>query len=343
VKYQNVYFVILAGGSGTRLWPLSRLEKPKQFLQLGNKKTLLEQTVDRIYGLAQKENIWISTTKQHKKTISKLVGNKIGNIIEEPGAKNTGPAILLACMHLLQYSPNASVIFLPSDQFIPDKEKFVDCIRQAIHFTQQENYITLLGVKPHYPATGYGYIEFDKKKREAAPFFVKTFHEKPSLPKAKKYITQENILWNLGIFCSKVQLLINEFKRESPELFQGVYDYMHGKKDYNTIEASSIDHTIIEKSKNIVVLPAKLSWCDVGTIEDFLSVRKQHIACNENIITVRSNNSLIDTKNKLVVLIDVDNICVVETDDILLIAKRDKTQAIKKIVTKLKKEHKNYL
>jgi len=344
MDYKNVYFVILAGGSGTRLWPLSRSEKPKQFLAVGNKKTLLAQTIDRVCDLVDKKNIWISTTKKHKENIKKYVGNSIGHIIEEPGLRNTGPAILLACMKIYQQNPQASIIFLPADPFIPNKTAFVNSLKQAIDFTCKNNQITLLGLKPTYPATGYGYIEFDKSSRETAPFKVKKFHEKPTLEVAKNYTKKENMLWNIGMFCGKATIFLQEFKKEAPKIFQGVNAYVNGNGDYKTVKSDSIDYAVMEKSSNIFVLPVEFAWCDVGNIEVFLSIQKKHMQLDENVITVEANNNLVDTKNKLVALIGVDDLCIVETDDILLITKRNQAEKVKEIVNKLKKENiKKYL
>ncbi|MFC1842056.1 mannose-1-phosphate guanylyltransferase [Candidatus Dependentiae bacterium] len=349
VKYKNVYFVILAGGSGTRLWPLSRQNKPKQFLAVGKSKTLLDQAIDRICNLVPKENIWISTTERHKKNIVRYVGDRIGNIVVEPGMRNTAPAILLACLEIQKVNPEACVIFLPSDPFIEDQEKFVQYMHQAIQFMENNNKITLFGIKPTYPATGYGYIEFDtangygdnNNNNKSAPYPVLQFHEKPKLSVAKEYIKKDNMVWNICTFCGKCHVFVKEFEKYAPDILQGVRDYVNGVGDYNEVRKDSIDYAIMEKSKNTCVIPADFPWCDVGNIEVFLTIQKQHMQLKENTVSVDSKNNLVNVKDKLVALVGVDNLCVVEADGILLVTRRDKAEQVKQIVQKLKEDSNN--
>jgi len=336
MQNSNIYFVILAGGSGTRLWPLSRADKPKQFLAVGSNKTLIDQAIDRICDIAPQENIWISTTAKHVENINTYVGHRIGNIVVEPGMRNTAPAILLACLEIQKVNPNASIIFLPSDPFIPNKEKFVSYVQQAIEFIEQNNKITLFGIQPTYPATGYGYIEFDNTKSKSAPYPVLKFHEKPKLELAQKYVKKDNMAWNMGMFCAKVDVFVQEFKTHAPEIFQGVTDCVHGNGDYNTVKADSIDYAVMEKSSNTYVIPADFPWCDVGNIEVFLTIEQQNGQLKNNTLSVDSQNNLVKVKDKLVALVCVDNLCVVETDDILLITQRDKAEQVKQIVQQLK-------
>jgi len=331
----NFYFVILAGGNSTRLWPISRQKKPKQLLAIGTKKTLLQQTLDRICNLAPQRNIWISTTKKHESNIKKHIGSHVGKIIVEPGLRNTAPAILLACMELKKIDNNASVIFLPSDHFISNKKKFVQCLQQAINLTLSNNRITLLGLKPTYPATGYGYIEFDNISRKTAPFPVKKFHEKPSFKLAKNYIAKNTMLWNIGIFCGKVQVFIQEFKTLAPEIYSGIKKYLAGQLDYNNVKSESIDYAIIEKNNNISVLPIDCPWCDVGNIEVFLTIQKEHNQLASEVCEVESKNNLVSVKNKLVALIGVDDLCIVETDYALLIIKKSQSEKVKNIVQQI--------
>lgn len=242
--------MILAGGNGERLWPLSRKSKPKQLLEMGNK-TLLDQAIDRAALLVPRENIWISTTEYHKKNIQDLVGNKIGAIVVEPGSRNTAPAILLSCFKLYKHDKNAIVIFVPADPFIPDRDakKFAGFVEHGINFIRHNNQLLLFGVMPTYPATGYGYIEFDitKSNDGITPFKVTHFHEKPSLAVAKHYLKSNNKLWNIGMFGGKVSVFLNEFKMYALTMFDGIRDYCYGMGDYNTLPMDSIDYAIMEK------------------------------------------------------------------------------------------------
>lgn len=343
---EHIYFVILAGGSGERLWPLSRQSKPKQLLAVGDEQTLLDQAINRVQPLAFRETIWVSTTKQHAPSIEKEVGKDVGRVLAEPGSRNTGPAILYSCFEIYKKDPEALIVFLPADPFIPskDNEKFVQFLEHAIDFTAHNDAITLLGVKPTYPATGYGYIEFTSGS-QMAPYPVKKFHEKPSLESAKHYLESGNMLWNIGMFCGKASVFMEEFKAHAPEIYQGVSDFVNGKIPYETIKSDSIDYAVMEKSKRVAVLPVDFAWWDVGNIEIFLSIKDQYGALNkEKIVSTESENNLIDVPNKLVALIGVNNLCVVQTDEVLLITKREDAEKVRAIVKSLKQGSlKNYL
>jgi mannose-1-phosphate guanylyltransferase len=260
----DVYFVILAGGSGERLWPLSTQVKPKQLLVAGQQHTLLEQAINRVRSLAPQENIWISTTRQHEKAIRKALGDKIGNILAEPGSRDTGPAILYNCFEIYNKNPEAIVVFLPADPFIPEDDinLFTQSLETAIHFVRHHDHITLLGVKPTYPATGYGYIEYDPTGTTAQPWPIKRFREKPSADVAQQYLEAGTMLWNIGMFCAKATVFMHEFKQEAPEIFDGIFKVSKGEMAYEQVKAESIDYAVMEKSRNISVLPVTFSWCE---------------------------------------------------------------------------------
>ncbi len=341
----HLYVVILAGGNGERLWPLSRQDRPKQLLCVGDK-TLLEQAIDRAMLLVPAERIWVSTTVQHKESIEHLVHDSIGGIIIEPSSRNTGPAILLSCLSIYERDPEARIIFVPADPFISVHEyaKYTGFLDHAIDFINRNKNLLLLGVKPTYPATGYGYIEFDVEQSDDgnAPFKVSHFHEKPSVAVAQRYIESGNNLWNICTFCGQVSVFLEEFKRLAPTMFERVTAYRNGQESYESVPADSIDYAIMEKSNNVWVLPVDFAWCDVGNIEIFLSFdQTEH---DVPIVTVDSHNNMVHASDKLVALVGVDNLCVVQTDDALLIAKRDKTEQVKEVVHYLKRnEYHEYL
>jgi len=344
MKHKNVYFVILAGGNGTRLWPLSRINKPKQFLEVGENRTLLEQAIHRVSMLVPKENIWISTTQKHAANIEKHFGDKIGNIVVEPGMRNTGPAILLACLEVHKKDPNAVVMFLPSDPFISDADMFINYVKDGALFSQSSGGITIFGIQPTYPATGYGYIEFDNINKQNAPYKVLRFHEQPKLEVAREYIAKDNMVWNICMFCGKTQVFLKEFEKHAPEIFDGVTKYFNNQGDYNDVKSDSIDYAVMEKSDNVFVIPADFPWCDVGNIEVFLTIQKEHMQLDNNIVTVNSSNNLVSVKDKLVALVGVNNLCIVETNDTLLITKRDQAEKVRQIVAQLKNtENSKYL
>lgn len=337
---RNVYCVILAGGDGTRLWPLSRQTKPKQLLPLGSDATLLEQAIDRIVPLIPQEFIWISTTKQHEQGIQDAVGKRVGRILVEPGSRNTGPAILLCCMEIHALDPDAVIVFLPADPFIPQRDwkKFRNFMEHAVHYASEHDEIVLLGVEPTYPATGYGYIAFDKQEaaQSDAPYKVTHFREKPSLEVAERYVDEGNNLWNIGIFCAQAATFMDEFNSTAPRMFAGVQGYLNNECSYQSVISDSIDYAVMEKSKKVSVLPVDFNWCDVGNIEVFLSLKQQYNTLDANFISVDSRNNLVDVPGRLVALVGVDDLCIVEVDDALLITKRKTAEEVRGIVKLLK-------
>lgn len=340
VKKSNaraIYCVILAGGSGERLWPLSRKHKPKQLLEVGDQKTLLDQAIERLKPITSRDKIWICTTSQHAASIEKLTAETVGHIIVEPGARNTGPAIALSCLEIYEKDPQALVLFLPADPFIPphDYKLFADYLDHAFDFVSQEDRITLLGVKPTFAATGYGYIEFELESQ--APFSVAKFHEKPSMQVAQEYMASSNMLWNIGMFCAKVSVFIDEFKQVAPAMYAGVVGYRAGLNSYDAIVSDSVDYAIMEKSKKISVLPVDFSWCDVGNLEIFLSIKQQYgVLNNKKLLEVESKNNLVDVQDTLVALIGVEDLCIVQTDQVLLVTKREDSEKVRAIVKLLK-------
>ncbi|MCL4229787.1 mannose-1-phosphate guanylyltransferase [Candidatus Dependentiae bacterium] len=335
---KNVYAVILAGGSGERLWPLSRLQFPKQLLSLEEQKTFLDQAIERVSTFIPTSHIMVNTTRNHAERISHAVGDRVSDIIIEPGARNTGPAILYCCLRLHQKDPDAVVVFLPADHYIPVSTKFVEFLEHAITYAMHHDRMVLLGLQPRYPATGYGYIEYDpvlvSKYNGVVP--VKKFHEKPAYDVAQAYVTAGNMLWNAGIFCAKVSVFLDEFRIHAPEMYQGVSNSLHDIDCYHQVMSESVDYAIMEKSGRISVLPADFPWCDIGNVEIFLSLKEQKRSTSRRVIAYESQNSLVDVPDRLVALVGVDDLCVVDTGEILLVAKRQEAEKVKMIVQTLK-------
>jgi len=336
VSQPNVYYVVLAGGSGQRLWPLSRKKQPKQLLSLGSEATLLDQAINRILMLTYKDFIWVSTTEEHEAAVRTSLSGRVGNISVEPGSRDTGAAILLNCFEIYKKDPNAIIVFLPADPFIPirDNKKFAGFLEHAVDFVSMHDKITLLGVEPTYPATGYGYIEYDT--HQSTPYPVMKFREKPSAEVAQQYLEKGNMLWNISIFCAKASVFLQEFKTYAPEIYDGVQKYINNEQPYNAVKAESIDYAVMEHSKQVHVLPVDFAWCDVGNIEVFLSLKQQYNTLDNNFIAIESSNNLVDVPKKLVALVGVEDLCVVETEDALLITKRNKAERVRSIVKLLK-------
>jgi mannose-1-phosphate guanylyltransferase len=224
---------------------------------------------------------------------------------------------------------------LPTDHYIPSKNTFIEFLTHAIDCAQQQERIVLLGAQPTYPATGYGYIEY--KKNKSFPCDVVSFHEKPSEAIAQQYVSSGTMLWNIGISCAQVSVMIQEFETNAPALFDAVIKYWHNQQPYNTAPSESIDYAVMEKSKNLCVLPINFVWCDVGNLNTFVSLcdHKKEIP---HIVSVDSHNNVVTTNQGLVALIGIENMCVVQTEDVLLIAKRDETEKIKQVLEQLKQE-----
>lgn len=339
---KNLFVVVLAGGSGERLWPLSRKNKPKQLLPFINKSTLLEQTIDRFAGKVASERIYVVTTKAQESLIAQCVGNKVGKIIAEPEARNTAPAILFTCFEIARTNPDACVLFVPADHFIAQKDIFVTTVMQAVEYAQNNDDIVLLGIKPYAAAVGYGYIEHVGNDQVTKP--VVRFHEKPTVEVAQEYIKNEHMLWNAGIFCAQVKTYMDAFRMHAPEIFEAIHNYCNGNGSYSNAASVAFDVAILEKTKKCVVVPSSFTWSDVGNVSSFLMLQQQYGNETNKVIAVNATANLIQTPKKLVALVGIDNVCVVETDDVLLIARRDQADAVKTIVRDLKdQKYEDYL
>lgn len=332
----NLYGVILAGGKGERLWPLSREQLPKQLLSL-HQKSLLEHTHDRLSTIISPSNISVVTIQEQAHAIAPFVAAP-ENIIVEPFARNTAPALLLSCLTIAKKNPNALILFSPADHYINELQKFTDTLQQALSASATHDAIILLGIKPQHPATGYGYIEYYATDSDIPKILC--FHEKPSLEQATRYYQADNMLWNIGIFCAKASVFIQEYKRLAPEIFEGVYNYFltGNESSYQQLESISVDYAIMEKIDSSLVIPADFAWSDVGNLATFLSLQALDAHPQKQIL-LNAHNNLVMAEGKLAVLIGVDDLCIVQTDDVLLISRREDVEKVKLAVHELKKNN----
>lgn len=340
MKQQTLYVIILAGGKGERLWPLSREKKPKQLLTLTDSQTLVQLTIDRVKQMTTKDALWVMTTNEYKDALASLVKDTVGTIMTEPATRNTAPAILLTCLHIAKQDPHAIVIFLPADHYIPDAHALRDALTKAAAYAHIHNKIVLLGNKPTFAATGYGYIEYDMAHGQDGIYTITQFHEKPDALTAQHYITMPNMLWNGGMFVGTVATFIAEFRQYAPQLYQQVHDFCAGKLNYADVTSISIDHAVMEHSHNIAVLPVDFVWSDIGNLRIFLELQQTHGHLQQQLVSYKSSNNLVSVASKLVALVGVENLCIVETDDVLLIGDAHAIEHVKQIVQILKKDGK---
>ncbi len=341
--------LILAGGSGTRLWPLSRNNNPKQFLKLYQDKTLLQHTYDRLRGVFANQDIWLATAADHKLRCQKEVP-AIKNYSLEPFSANTAPAIGLALLHILKSQPTSIVVTVNSDHYIANRQEYLRIINQAKKIVaKQPDKIVLVGVKTQYPETGYGYIKLGKlaSKLNADKIYqVDSFVEKPNLLKAKKYHRSNKYLWNPAIFVFSAQFMWQLYSQYLPEHFQVLQKmakvYPHQQKIfklYQQFTKESIDYGILEKAtKQLLVIPASFGWSDIGSwqsISDLFSQQNKN-RVRGNFLSIDSQNNIVyGPPDKLVTTIGIKNSLIIYTTDAILVADKFRSQDVKKIVSLL--------
>lgn len=344
----NLYVVILAGGSGTRFWPASRAALPKQFLSLVGDKSMLQETLSRVASKVSGERVFIVTNKRFVKIIQKQTAAfKVpkANILLEPSGKNTAPAIAWAAAIIHQRDPDAVMAVLPSDHLIQNHKAFLATLDQAVQLAN-EDYLVTLGIVPTRPETGYGYIKGKKAiKGGRIVHEVERFVEKPTLPKAKEYLKTQKYFWNSGMFIWKTSTILQQFKKYLPDLYQAFTKGCSQKdveKIWGDLQGVSIDYGIMEKAKRVAVVPAAdIGWSDVGSWEALWEVSEKDAQGNVfkgDIIGEGCRNALVVGKKRLVALIGLEDMVVVDTEDVLLVCRRDQSQLVKNIVDILKQK-----
>ena len=358
MKKSNPSCIIMAGGKGTRFWPLSRNKKPKQLLSLVNKKSLLENTIDRVKSTFTPKNTYVVTGRNISTLIKKsLSAYKNINVIEEPVGRNTAPCIGYMAFKLSHQKGSDNImVIMPADHLISNKRKFIEVLKLGIKIASKEDKLVTIGIKPRSPHTGYGYIE-KAAKLMAYPskvFSVKKFHEKPSNSNAKKYYSSSKYLWNSGIFIVKAGVIKQGIKKHMPELYVGLNEIAQsfGKKDelikfqqkFSKLPAESIDYGLIEKLQQIFTIESDMDWNDIGSWNSFSEIFKNtgHDYSNtKNFLAVNSKKTIlhVSNKKKLVVTLGTDNLIIVDTPDVLFISNKDDDQKIKDVVEKLKQKN----
>lgn len=352
-KEKRNYGLIMAGGQGTRFWPWSSEEKPKQFLSIIGKESLITQTYNRLKDFLKEENIFIVADKKYLKAVKEaLPGFNEANYIAEPSPRNTAPCLMLANIVLSQIQGDARLIAAPADHYIPERDIFADQFTAALEMAEEKCIITC-GIKPTLPHTGYGYIEFDDCKsypRGDTQFFnVLGFKEKPKIDDAEKYLAAGNYYWNSGMFVYKLSYFKELLKEYSPYYFGEYLELENTLNDrealaarFNAIKPQSIDYALMEKVKEVKMFKARFSWNDVGAWSSVYELnekdRQNNVAAGRNNIFIDSTGSLIfSTEEKPIAVIGLHNVIVIDTEHGILVANIEETQKVKDVIAELKK------
>jgi mannose-1-phosphate guanylyltransferase/mannose-6-phosphate isomerase len=344
----KVYPILLAGGTGTRLWPVSRELYPKQLVKFVGEDSLLQGTIKRLSPVLNPENVKVVCGEQHFHETARQIENlgltPQGKLICEPSGRNTAPAILLAVLHILAIDQDAVLCVFPADHVIQDLDGFHDRLRAAIALAN-DGHIVTFGIQPHYPETGYGYVECGKKLSHGARV-LKRFVEKPDLATAQKYLKTGNFFWNSGMFAFKASVILAEFKSHQPELLKKMksifkVDKPIARKDYDQLSDISIDYAIMEKTAKGVVLPSDFGWSDIGSwkaLYDFLEKDTDNNVLDGDVIAQDTRDCLILGHDRLIATNRLRDMVVVETADSIFVSDLEHSRDVKSIVTDLKEQ-----
>lgn len=350
MKKNKVYIVILAGGRGERFWPKSRRKKPKQILSFLSKKSLLEDSILRLGELISDNNLYVLCNKELRGSIDQLKILKKAKVIAEPVGRNTAGSIALICALIEKRNPDSIVVVLPCDQYIGHKQKFINSLKGAIEAASFSDKIATIGIKPTYPATGYGYINIGPRLKDykEPTFGVKSFKEKPDKSRARKYVKSKKFLWNSGIFIFKNSKMLFLFKKYAPGLLHSIktiVDSSNFNRSLNSIYPKinniSIDYCIMEKTKDILCVRGDFNWSDIGCWESLERVFKKDkngniVAGNFTGLSVR-DSIVLGEKDHLIGAIGVSGLIIIQTKDATLICPKHRAQDVRGLVALLKK------
>jgi mannose-1-phosphate guanylyltransferase len=357
----HYYALIMAGGTGTRLWPLSRQSRPKQVLPLADDRSMFKVAVDRLQPLFDPQQVFVVAGREHVDLL-KHEGSGIPdrNFIVEPAGRGTAPAIGLSAIHLRRIDPQAVMVVLTADHFIGDEVGFREVL-QAAHDVAMRDHLVTLGITPSSPSTGYGYIERGQLLMDVnglGAHQVRAFHEKPDLVKAKQFVTSGRYSWNSGMFVWKVDRFLQELERSMPKFYEQLMeiDVALESPQYESIlaevwphvETQTVDYGVMEKAKDVAVIPAEFGWNDVGSWATLLEILQSddrgNVAAHADHLAIDTSNTLVYGRDRLVATIGLHDFIVVDAGDALLICPKDRAQDVKKIVDQLKSEgRKDYL
>lgn len=346
------YVVVLAGGSGTRLWPLSRSSRPKQLLSLVGERSLLQNTVDRITPLVPAERILIMTERSHADGIREQLPHvPATNILVEPARRGTAGSLALAAAAIRQRDGNALMASVHSDAFIDDGEEFRRTLSAAFVAADATRHLILMGIEPLFPSTQLGYIEVGEPLEEQAGYAVRKvvrFVEKPELDKARRFVSSGRHFWNPGVFVWRVDVILDEFARLQPAILDRIEEIGGGLDGadglqrlnalYPTVPEATIDVGILEKSDRVAVVPARFRWSDIGSWGELMDILPRDESGNVvsgSHVTLGTRDSLVFATTRTVATVGLENMVVVDTPDVVLVCPRDRVQDVKKLVERL--------
>lgn len=346
----ELYAIIMAGGIGARFWPRSKKKSPKQLLNIIGEKTMIQETFLRLNGLVPRKNILIVTNEIQKQGImDQLPDVPLENIIVEPFGRNTAACIGLASVIIKKRSPNAVTFVMPADHIINDNEKFLETLKTASTFSFENKALVTIGIQPTKPETGYGYIQIDEESAKNNVYKVLTFAEKPNYSTAVNFINSGDFFWNSGMFIWKIDSILDEIKQYMPDLHEGLLHISSNLDNpdfqnilsqvYGQLKSVSIDYGIMEKSDKVYLVKGFFSWSDVGSWEAVYDLSEKDQDGNVKVGTIYTDmalDSYIYSPEKFTAVIGLDNVIVINTNNALLICKRDKAQDVKNVIDYLK-------
>ncbi|MGL5244513.1 MAG: mannose-1-phosphate guanylyltransferase [Sarcina sp.] len=349
-----IYSLILAGGKGTRLYPLSRSEEPKQFLKVVNEKSFLANTVDRVRPLVDKENIYIITNKDYEEKVrSELKDIKSENIFTEPANKETATCIGLSAVKLLKKDKDAVMIVLPSDHHIEGDKNYLQTLEQAVDIADKRRGIVTIGINPTRPETGYGYIEMGARINGSIPTYkITRFTEKPNLEVAKDFLLKGTYLWNSGMFIFRADVILREIEKYIPNMYKclmEIYKYIGEeneeeviKQQYTLIDGISIDFGVMQKTRKSFVIKCDFSWDDIGSfsaLSRFLQKKKNN-RISDNVFLEECENCSVFGGKKLIIGFGIEDLVVVDAGDVMLIMDKNREQEVKHLLNSISEDKK---
>ena len=352
----NIYGVVMAGGIGARFWPLSRQKIPKQFLNLTGNKQMINESIERLSNIVNKNNIFIVTNKEQVSEVIKVTAGDIKqqNILIEPESKNTAACIGYAAIEIVKKYSDGIMVITPSDHYIKDVCEFSKVLNIAVKIAEKTNKLLTIGIKPTFPSTGFGYIKFEDKNIKGINHVLE-FHEKPDEENAKKYIESGNYVWNSGMYIWKASTILKKFEEYTPDIYDGLVkigDVIGTDIEekiissiYACIPNISIDYAVMESSAlegDVLVIPAEFGWNDVGSwnVMDVLNIPDSsgNVLIGDT-LAIDVSDTVIYSSGRTVTAVGVENLIIVETSDAIMVCQKNKAQDVKKIVNILEKEN----